>query len=75
MTGRPVRARITGPEATLLIEQIRKRMTLVSLNDSEYAADDLRRHHRFPGGAERLRHGVPQPRAVLDGHAQRLLFG
>jgi predicted nucleic acid-binding protein len=36
LTGLPVRPRITGPEAISVVGQIRERMTLVSLNDSEY---------------------------------------
>ena len=36
MTGLPARPRITGPEAISMVEQIRERMTMVSLDDSEY---------------------------------------
>jgi len=36
LTGLPVRPRITGPNALSVVEQIRERLTLVSLSDGEY---------------------------------------
>ena len=36
LTGLPVRPRITGPDATSVVDQIGERLTLISLTDAEY---------------------------------------
>jgi len=36
LTGLPVRPRIKGPEAISVVDQIRERLSLVSLSDAEY---------------------------------------
>lgn len=36
LTGLPLRPRITGPEGTRVIDQIRERLTLITLTEQEY---------------------------------------
>jgi predicted nucleic acid-binding protein len=38
LTGLPVRPRITGLEGVRIVEQIQKRLTLITLNEQEYAS-------------------------------------
>jgi predicted nucleic acid-binding protein len=38
LTGRPLRPRITGPEGISVVNQIRERLTLVTLSEQEYAS-------------------------------------
>ena len=38
LTGLPLRPRITGPEGMSIVNQIRERLTLISLSDQEYVS-------------------------------------
>ncbi len=38
LTGLPLRPRITGPEGMAIVRQIREKLTLISLSESEYVA-------------------------------------
>jgi predicted nucleic acid-binding protein len=38
LTGLPLRPRISGPEATSIVKQIRDRLTLISLSEQEYVS-------------------------------------
>lgn len=38
LTGLPLRPRITGPEGVKILQQVRERLTLVTLNEQEYIA-------------------------------------
>jgi predicted nucleic acid-binding protein len=38
LTGLPLRPRITGPEGTRIVRQIRERLTLITLSEQEYVS-------------------------------------
>lgn len=38
LTGLPLRPRITGPEGVKIVQQVRERLTLVTLSDREYVS-------------------------------------
>jgi predicted nucleic acid-binding protein len=52
LTGLPLRPRITGPEGMRIIQQIRERLTLITLSEQEYvSALELASSHAVVGGA------------------------